>query len=85
MKEIQEIFFVKLDVITTKNRMISDEMICVILIIPGTVLLSLGFFGCSSVITQIPGLLYCVRLLYFFRFIIDFLMNISIRSSWELF
>jgi hypothetical protein len=42
-------------------RLISDEILYIILIIPGLIFLFLGFFGCSGAITQIHCLLYCVR------------------------
>ncbi len=54
--------------IDTKNRVLSDEILGIIMIIPGLILISIGFFGCSGAITQIQCLLFCVRISFMFRF-----------------
>ncbi|CAF0803744.1 unnamed protein product [Rotaria sordida] len=43
----------------TKNNVLSDEILYIIMIIPSFILLSIGFFGCSGAITQIQCLLFC--------------------------
>ncbi len=43
------------------------------MIIPGWILLSLGFFGCSGAIAQIQCLLYCVRSIVFLSIDDDYL------------
>jgi len=45
----------------TWTRMLSDEILYIIMIIPGLILVSIGFFGCSGAITQIQCLLFWVR------------------------
>ena len=67
-------------------RLISDEILYIVLIIPGLFLLFLGFFGCSGGITQIQCLLYCVCTSSFsFNSRRSLLLNFSISGLWELF
>ncbi|CAF3475507.1 unnamed protein product [Rotaria sp. Silwood1] len=42
-----------------KNNVVFDEILYIIMIIPGFILLSIGFLGCSGAITQIQCLLFC--------------------------
>ncbi|CAF1173731.1 unnamed protein product [Rotaria sp. Silwood1] len=44
-----------------KNNVVFDEILYIIMIIPGLILLSIGFLGCSGAITQIQCLLFCVK------------------------
>ncbi|CAF0751111.1 unnamed protein product [Rotaria sp. Silwood1] len=44
-----------------KNNVVFDEILYIIMIIPGFILLSIGFLGCSGAITQIQCLLFCVK------------------------
>ncbi|CAF2478125.1 unnamed protein product [Rotaria sp. Silwood2] len=58
----------------TKNNVVSDEILYIIMIIPGFTLLSIGFFGCSGAITQI----HCLLFFYSFIVVINLMLQMMI-------
>ena len=62
-------------------RLISDEILYLILIIPGLILLSLAFFGCSGAITQIHCLVCGVRIIILLSIWETFFLNLVFLAS----
>lgn len=60
-----------------QNKTKFDGILCIIMILPGLIVLLIGFFGCSGAITQMQCLLYLVR--YFYRFQFTMKSELSLR------